>query len=245
MRRGMGPIIRATLLEAVRRREMGVVLILMGAMLALLLAARVVGLERPAAGTLLLNLGLTLTVMAAHLVTLLVAARQLPQEMEQRTLYPLLARPIARHVMVGAKWAAAAVVGTGFFYLFVLPVWWLVPRLECYDSRTLVQLLVLQPPALMLTAAIAILTSVYLPRALAVTVALLVVFGTDYIVRWATRWPVLVWIPNPMRLNLVLRYTDGIGPLSSVEFAALATWTLLWTAALLGQAMLRFERRPL
>lgn len=239
------PIIRSTLIDALRRRDLSVVAIFMLALLILLAAARVVGLERPAAGTFLLNLALTLATFGAHLIALLISARQLPEEWENRTLYPLLARPVARGTVVLGKWTGATIMGTGLFFGLLIPVWILVPQLEFYDPRTLAQLIALQPLALMCSAAIPILCTLYLPRALAVATALVVVFGTGHLVRWAERFPAIYLLPNPLRLNLVLRYTDGIGPLPAGQFIGLALAAILWTSAILIQSILRFERKAL
>ncbi len=245
MNQALLPIVRSTLIDALRRRDLGVVAILMWALLILLVAARMVGLEQPTTGTFLLNLSLTLVTFSAHMIALLVSARQLPEEWENRTLYPLLARPVARGTVVLGKWAGATVMGCGIFIGLLVPVWALVPQLEFYDPRTLAQLITLQPLALMCTAAIPILCTLYLQRALAVSVALVLVFGADFMARWAERFPLLYLLPNPLRLNLVLRYTDGIGPLPAGDFITLALAALLWTTALLIQSILRFERRPL
>lgn len=238
-------IARATLLESLRRRDLTVLAIGMTLLLAFLGAARWVGLEQPAVGTFLLNLSLTLVLVSAHLITLLISARQLPEELEQRTLYPLLARPIRRMDVLLGKWIACACMGIGLCAALLTPVLILVPQLEFYDHRTLIQLVALQVPALMLTAAIPQCLVLILPRGLALFGSLLIVFGADYWVRFGPRFPLIYLIPNPARLNLALRYTDGIGPLSAGQWTILFWAALLWTFGLLGLAVARFERRRL
>ncbi len=239
------PIVRATVLEAARRKDIAVLAIFMVALLFVLGSARVVGLERPAAGTFLLNLSLTLIIGGAHLVTLLVAARQIPDEIEQRTLYPLLARPIHRsHVLIG-KWLAACLMGLALFFSLFIPVWLLVPRLEHYETGTLIQLLTLQPMALMVTAAVPLFLTLCFPRGLAMALALLIVLGADYLVRFVDGFPLIWLVPNPSRLNMVLRYTDGIAPLSFWGWSALMLAALFWTASLLLLSRQLFERRAL
>jgi ABC-type transport system involved in multi-copper enzyme maturation permease subunit len=239
------PMVRATLIESIRRKDLAVVAIFAVLLLAFLGAARWVGLERPASGTFLLNLSLTLALYGAQLVTVLVAARQFPEEIEHRTLYPLLARPIRRRQMVLAKWAACSCMGIGLAAVLVLPVLLLVPKLEPYSLHTLFQLLGLQPFALMTSAAIAMALSLLLPRGLALAAALGVVFGADLILRLGARLPVVHLLPDPMRLNLTLRYTDGIGPLPAAGLLSLMLAAGLWTLAMLLLADYRFTRRAL
>lgn len=238
-------IARASMLDAVRRRDLAVLGIFAGLLLAFLVAARWTGLEKPAAGTFLLNMSLTLVLFATHLTTLLVAARQFPEELEQRTLYPLLARPVRRLDVVLGKWAAAWMMGCGLLLGLLLPVLLLAPQLEYYDPRTLTQMLALQPLALMTTAAVSVALSLALPRGLAVAAALLLVFGADHLTRFAARFPLAHMLPNPSRLNMTVRYTDGIGPLSAGQWTALAGAGLLWTLALLMLAGRHFSRRNL
>lgn len=239
------PIVRAMAIEALRRRDFVVVALFMSLLFAFLLAARWVGLERPASGTFLLNLSLTLVVATTHLITLLIAARQFPSELEQRTLYPLLARPIHRHDVIIGKWMASALMGIGLFILLAVPVMLIVPKLEFYDNRTLAQLLLLQIPALTTTAAIPIACSLLMPRALATSLSLVIVFGMNWLPAFSNRLPVLHLLPNPGRLNLVIRYTDGIAPLTPTQAGALFFAGMLWTGATLLIAVHRFERRVL
>ena len=237
------PLVRAMMIEAIRRRDLAVVALFMSLLFAFLLAARWVGLETPASGTFLLNLSLTLVIGTAHLITVLVAARQFPEEIEQRTLYPLLARPVSRHHVVLGKWLASSLTGIGLLLLLTVPVLVIVPRLEFYDQRTLAQLLLLQLPALTTSAAVPIACSLLLPRSMATTLSLVIVFATNLLLRagGGLRWFAL--LPNPSRLNLIVRYTDGIAPLSGTEWAALWLAGVLWTLAALLISMQRFARR--
>lgn len=238
-----GAIMRAALLDLLRRRDLAVAGIFMLVLLMLLGLAHIVGVEDAATATLLLNLSLTLSVGLAHLITVVMAARQFPEEIEQRTLYPLLARPLQRTDILIGKWSACVAAGVALFLVLSLLILLLAPRMANYSGGTLAQLIILQVPALMCTAALGLFFSLVLPRGLALLTAGALVFGTGYMIRLGRNWAPLYLLPDPSRLNLVLRYTDGIGPLAGPAFFALVAAALLWTGASLMAATVIFERK--
>ena len=232
-------------LELVRRKDFTVLGILAGLFLAFLAAARFVGFDHAAAGTFLLNLSLTLIVGLAHVIALVTAARQLPDEMERGTIYPLLARPIRRSDVLLGKWTAATAAGMVVFYLLGGAALGLIPKLEPYEAGTLAQLLALQAPALAVTAAAGMLFPLWLARAPGLFIAAAIVFGAGPLARvGGGLWPALI-LPDPGRLNLVLRYTDGIAPIPGIHFLLLLLYGVLWSLLLLTAAAYSFQRRSL
>ncbi len=234
---------RGAVLEMLRRKDLAVLGLFMTVYLLFLAAARFVGLETPAAGTFLLNLSLTLITLLAHVLTLLMAARQLPDELERRTLYPLMARPVQRAEILLGKGLASWGVGVSVFTVLLIPTLLLVPRMEPYMLSTLLQTLLLQPVALAMTASIALCLSLLFPRVLAVFLSGLLVFAAGMLVRFPLLAGTARWLPDPGRLNLVLRYTDGIGPLPAADFLSLAVSGLLWSLLLMTAACRVFQER--
>ena len=236
-------VARGALLEMSRRKDLAILGLFMGIFLLLIALSRFVGFDNPATGTFLLNLSLTLIVGLSHLVTLTMAARQLPDELERRTLYPLMARPVRRADILTGKWAACVLTGLLTFTALTLLTVILVPRLETYAAGTLAQLFLLQFPAIALTAALGIAFSIFFPRLLGLFLAATLVFGAGQLLRFSGSLPLLHLLPDPGRLNLVLRYTDGIAPLAANDFLLAFLYASLWTGVLLTAACQRFERR--
>lgn len=238
-------IARATWLELVRRKDIAVAGMFLIGLLLLLGAARMVGLEHAAAGTLLLNLSLTLVTGVAQVMTLLMAARQFPEELEQRTLYALLARPIRRADVVLGKWTACALAGIALFALMNACVLPLTPRMESYYAATLAQHLLLQITALTTIAALSLLLTLAWPKGLAVLAAALLTFAIGPLLRrFHDSWLGTLW-PDPSRLHLVLRYTDGIEPLPAADLLLLLLSGTLWTIGFLWAAIMLFNQRKL
>lgn len=252
----VGLVLRAVLLEMLRRREFYVLLLLMGLFLIGALVVRFVGVENASTATFLMNLGLTVATFSAKLLTLLTAARQFPDELEQRTLYPLLAKPLTRGEYLVGKWAAAALTGSIVLLLLLLLAWAPVPQLESYSAGTFIQMLLLQVLSLGMISAFAILLSLFVPKLL--TVVLLAVWITlggnlleliksrfgNHTAGAAIRW-MTGYLPDFSHIDLVLRYTDGLPPLSLPQFVARAVYAVVFTIFGLALANWLLVRRPL
>ena len=241
----VGAVARAALLDMVRRRDLAVAGMFLGALLAFLSAARVVGVEDPATGTFLLNLAMDLVALVAQVATLLLAARQFPEEMENRTIHPLLARPVGRGEVVAGKWAACAVAGVALYGAMAGAVLALAPRMESYDGGTCAQAIVLQGFLLAAVAAWAMAISLALPRGLAILVAGVGVWGVGLLARWGGGEGIWRWAPDLTRLDLTLRYTDGVGPLPALDWVFLAGGAAVWILLGLTAGMWLFGRKPL
>ncbi len=237
---------RAVFLELWRRQDAWILLLLMGLFSAVALSARLAGLDTPAAATFMLNLGLSLAGIFAHLLTLLIAVRQFPDEIENRTLYPLLAKPLRRETLVLGKLLACAAGGLLVYALFAALAWAATPRLESYEAATLAQHLALQPFSLAATAAIGLAAGLALPRGVSLLTALLLVFAGERLHQFLAPHSLLAnLLPRFGALNLVTRYTDGIGPLGAAGWLALWAYALCWLLGASWLAVGLFRRRAL
>lgn len=247
---------RGAVLEMVRRRDLYVVALLMALFVTGALAARVVGVDNAATGTFLLNLGLMLAYGCAHLLTLLMAARQMPDEMEQRTLHTLLARPIDRSVVLLGKWGACVACGVTVFFALALPAWWAAPRLESYDDGLLGQLLLLQPFSLALVAALALAGSLVLPRGVNLALVAGLLLASDHLIGvllhrldggaagGAVAW-IALYLPDFAKLNLITRYTDGQAALPGAMLVGLIAYAAVLIGVSMAVAARVFRRRAL
>jgi len=250
---------RGVMIEVIRRQEFYVLLIFMAIYMVGVGIAGLVGVENEQTLVFLLNLGISFAYLAAHVLGLLTAARQIPFEVDNRTIYPLLAKPLSReHYMLGkwaACWAAGLTVFAVLFTMSYLP-WLFFPGAPSLNAAVLLQALVLNAVSLAMIAAFGLMGSLVAPQGVNITVFGLIFFvgsltanfieararisGWGEAVGWLT-----AYIPDFNILNLFTRYTDGIGPVGAAEFCGLIAYGAIFTAAAFAVATITFSRRPL
>lgn len=240
-------VIRGSLLEVWRRQDVWILTLLMGMFTVVALGARISGDTTAATGTFMLNLGMSLAVLFAHVLTVLLAVRQFPNEIENRTLYPLLAKPLSRDSLLAGKWLACWAGGVMTFLAFHLVALVVSPASEPISGVLHVQHLLAQGISLSWAAALGIALSLCLPRALALGAALLGVFAGEALFRWLEgRLPaVSQLLPRFGSLNLATRLTDGIEPLGLTGIVGLLMYGTLWTLLSLSVARACWIRRSL
>lgn len=242
------------LVEARRRKELLVLLMFMIVYFVGAVIVNITGIENAATGTFLLNLGMTMAYYFALALAILTAARQVPGDFEQRTLYPLLGKPVDRAEYVLGRWLSATIVGWVFFVVLMALAWIPAPRMEYYSFPMLLQTLVLLPLAIAMMAAITLSLALRFPAPVTIVlIALLLVAGQPFAgllsqrfaasplssaVNWLT-----AYIPEPGRLNTITRYTDGVAPIPPVPFALAIAYPMVMAAGFLAIAVLRRRLR--
>jgi ABC-type transport system involved in multi-copper enzyme maturation permease subunit len=116
-------IARTVWLEMLRRKDVYVLLILLGVLLYALLSVNIFGLGTTV--RYVTDLGLLLVWLFSLVLTVGVSCRQLPNEEKQGTIYPLLAKPLTREELLIGKWIGAWVsvsLATTLFYISVATV---------------------------------------------------------------------------------------------------------------------------
>ena len=245
----------AVWIEAVRRKDLWVIAVLMAIYLVAAVALSIVRGASPEETRFIFNLGLTVSFWLAAVLTALFAARELPAEMENLTLYPLLAKPVERRDVILGKFAAVSSVGMAtlaVFFLFVRAVSHWLPE---FSAGLFLQCAVLQMLALALLAAITLCATVWLPAAVSLIIGLVLFFAGGPLMGMAksnvassfgkaVEW-LCYYLPDFDLFNLATRFTDGGPPLPAGEFFCLLLYSCVLTLVFLGAASAGFERKAL
>lgn len=252
-------VARGVVIETLRRKDL-VVLMLFSAIYVMgMIVALLVGVENAATIAFLLNLGISLAWFSAHLFTVLVAARQVPDEVENRTLYPLLAKPVWRGEYLLGKWVASAGCGLLTFFLlltFSMLPWVFAPFSPTLDLTLFVQATVLTVISLAMIAALTLLLSLVAPKPVTITVMVLTAVFAPKAMQFtmarlhgtALQTPgewILAYIPNFTKLNLFDRFTDGMHAVGGGTFLGLCLYATIFTVAALIAADRIFSRQAL
>ena len=175
------PLARSVLLESLRRKDLWVVAIL--GFLIILCAGTLGffgfdGLEIFAKDLAVTVLGLFSTIIA-----ILTSCRLIPDEIKNRTLYPLLARPITRFDLLVGKLIGAVVVTWISFLLLCALTTVALTIFHVQPTLLMAQYVFAKMIGLVVVCALSMTLSIYLTPNAAATMAFIFAFGTPMIVR--------------------------------------------------------------
>ncbi len=254
--RAISAVAMLSILDALRRKDLYVMAILCGLLIA--------------AGWVLSRIGVwglqtfikDVTFMAVNycsvLLCILLAARQVPEEISRRTLYPLLARPIGRGELLLGKFLGTLAMSWVALLLASGVALISLVSLRCSLGPVVVQWLILRGLSLAPIAALSLCLSLYLTPSAAVLVSALLTFGSATFAKasgmvsgddgaMGTRLlQALEWVMP--RLDLF-----DLGPKAAYDWPAVPAWVigsmliyaLIYTAVPFAVAVLRFRRMAL
>lgn len=249
-------IFQSVLLESFRRREFYAVLVLSLLFVLGIFIMTIVGIENTATANLLLNLGMTLAWFFAHIVTLFSAARQIPEDIENKTIFPLLAKPLKRSEYYIGKWSAVTLNGCATFVILFILGWAPAPKMQTYNSSLLLQTILLIMFSIALFAAFSMMMSLIFSNGVNVLISGLILVFWGHLhgflnARFSLnqswkfmRW-ILAYIPDFSKLNLITRYTDGMGSLTLGQSGAAILYALIFIMVALILGMAVFEKKSI
>ena len=164
-------IAQVTITESFRRKDPYVVLIL--AALVVFGAGLFSRFGTDGLGKFVKDVGFTVTNTMAVFICVIAAARQLPTESQNRTLYPLLAKPVSRFQVFMGKYLGVGIMASAVVVLFSFELFLLFRILGIPVSIVFWQALYLRVVSMWVIAGLALSLSVFLSHAANVTISLL------------------------------------------------------------------------
>lgn len=169
-------LIRVSLLELFRRKDIIVVLILGAVLLLPLSSVSPFGLT---GATIYFNeLSLVMVWLFSIFISLGVSGRLFPYEFEKRTIYPLLAKPASRGVIIAGRYLGALLAALSALCIFYAAYIILCGLKQgVWFSEVLLQAFILHVGMLAVITALCMTGSLLMTPSANVTITLLVVFG--------------------------------------------------------------------
>jgi ABC-type transport system involved in multi-copper enzyme maturation permease subunit len=252
-------VARGVLLEAVRRREIYVIVAVTCMFILALAQIRFFGIA--SLNKFYREVALKIMSGATGLTVVVLGARQLPREFASRTIYPLLARPIRRETFLlgkqlGVAWAGTFCLGL-FLILYILGC--ITLGVDLYPAL-LMQHAILQICMLWVLSSLCFLLSTIVHFDAAVTLGTLYffiasVFANLYLELYEyasgfARWLILglTWLtPQLMLFDLSEKniHGDVWPPLAAQDILQLCVYALIFTIAHLILTLLCFRRKTL
>lgn len=204
--------------------------------------------------------GYTLIMLFSMIICITFSAKQIPSEIESKTIYPLLAKPISRtHFVLGKFFGSVAISVSSFslFYLLYLSV--IIVKGEGALSILILQAYLFSMLLLLLLSAITVFFSMFLTVSANITLSFLIYFLTycyndvayAYLLRSNGRFlsvfnGILYYLlPHFEFYNIKIRLVHVWDPLPAWVVLTVIVYTLLYVSGVMGLACLVFKRKNL
>ena len=248
-------IMRLSIIENLRRKEFYVILVLI---IGLAVWMQAINLGTPGAGKFAKDIVMQVIWLASFALAVPLAARQVFSDVEQKTVYVLMSRPIHRwHYIFGRALgaiAASIICFTGLFAVLILML--SAKGAATIADPSLWQAYFLQVAALVMLCAIAVLFSVVASPAGAVTFSLLILAAMRYgapsilnkieqmagILR-GIAWTVYLALPHFEFFNMSQRVVHGWGALPTGLFVQILIYGAAYSVFTTAFAALIFRKR--
>lgn len=197
---------KGVVLESVRRKDLWVVAILGFLIMASAGALGFFGMSgleafaKDLAGTVLGGFG--------TIVAIIISTRLMPDEIRQRTLYPLIARPISRFDLLMGKYLGAVAVTTIAFLILTALVGVSLAMFKVGYEPVMLQYVLVRLMGLSIVCAVGIALSLVMTPNAASTMGFVLAFGSGLIVRAL----VMAYETSPGPMQPVFRVVNALVP---------------------------------
>lgn len=248
-------IAQSVWLEMVRRKDVYIVLALQGFFTFLLTLVNAFGSNVPS--SYIMDIGLMLAFLLSVVMSIMMGARQIPNEIRSGTVFSILTKPISRFEFLFGKWLGLSVgmiLANLLFYLLVTGI--TCSRGYAFDPSVLLQVFTLHCVMLGLIVAICLFFTMFLSQAAGGTATGIVVIVCylfipripnllTYEEGWRAKAMLLIYYiaPHLELFDMRARVLHGWGRLEPLVFAGTLGYGLLLTAAFLTLAWMLFARK--
>lgn len=245
-----------SLLEAIRRKDIYVMLLLSGILIVvtgLFNAFGVAELQK-----FMIDVSLSIVNAFTIIITVLISARQLPYELERRTLYPMLAKPVGRSQFLVGKFVGIMAMSTTALLMFAVVAGLIFIGFGIPLRSVFFQCIYFRWVSLLVIASMTLWLSLILTHAANVTISLMLCLGASMFARtillvhnsvgpWQQKLlAAAYWIlPHLDLFDLSKRVVHNWGAVPAWSVPAITLYGLMYTAIFLGLAYVRFRRQPL
>ena len=250
-------IARGMIKELIRRKDFYVLFIFMLILLSLLFSQTFFQIE--GVSRYIRDFGYSLMMLFSFIIAVTFSAKQLPSEIESRTIYPLLAKPVSRQTIILGKFCGSAAVSIiSFVFFFIIFGFFYIMSGEAASPVLLAQGFVFGVLFLCLVSAVVIFFSNFLTVSANITVSFLlyiIIGGFSDSLRDVVLFSrglvsmmsgvVYYLMPHFDFYDLRVRIAHAWDPLPIWVVIAVAVYTFVYCFALLYFAGCVFRRKRL
>lgn len=256
--RSLWAIARIMVLDLVRKKDFYVLLIFMLVLMAALSSQSFFNIE--GISQYIKDFGYTTVMLFSFIIAVTFSAKQIPAEIESRTVYPFLAKPVKRSTLIAGKFLGGVLVSVAAFSLYYLVfVIYCAGKGQGVTSVLVVQGYFLGVLFLCLVSMMAVFFSIFLTFSANVTVLFLIYFFVSNFsdilrnsiiyakggVSSILQGSIFYMLPHFEFFDMRIRITHGWDPLSWPIFFGICVYTVLYCGILFYFASLGFKRKSL
>lgn len=249
-------VAKVTILQAFRRKDPYVVVILVALLVLGAGLFSTFGVE--GLGKFVKDVGFTMANVLAIVLCVITAARQMPTEIENRTLYPLVAKPVSRLQVFLGKFVGVGLMASAVVLLFYIELYLLFTVLGIPVSGVFWQALYLRILSMWIIAGFVLTLSLFLTQGANVTISLLICLAMQTFantittveteLEGAAQWlmrAIYFILPQLHLFDLSKKEIHGWPPVPAWVLLSLTLYAAVYAAAFLGLGAHRFKRTAL
>ena len=248
---------RGVLLESLRRKDLWVVAILGFLIICAAGALGFFGINGLQA--FVKDLGVSVLGLFSTIMAVLTSCRLLPEEIKQRTLYPLLSRPISRFDLLFGKWLGAVLVTWVAFLLLVILTAGALMTFSVKFEPIMLQYVIVKMMGLAVVCAVSLAMGTYMTPQAAATLSFIFAFGSSMLIRglvmaYDASNPMMAWVfkalnaalPQYSLFDLGGRAANiGWSPVPFWVIAFLFCYMVVYSAGMLALSWCKFRRQAI
>ena len=190
------------------------------------------------------EIGISLVYIFSVIIAVTFAGRQIPQEVEAKTIYPILAHPVSRSQFIAGKYLGVLIISVISFTLYYAA--FVISILARKDISTpwplFVEGYILQACLLSFFIALTILLSLFLSPTATIGISIILYFASTW---FGASIQGYIFLPHPELFDIKEKiiHTWDVVPVWVMSF--LTAYAAAYTALFLGMACLAFRDRDL
>lgn len=190
------------------------------------------------------EIGISLAYIFSIVIAVTFASRQIPQEVETKSVYHVLARPVSRLEFIVGKFSGVLFVSlasfAAFYAVYILSLW-LRKDLSTMPAL-LLEGFILHSFLLSFFASLTLLLSLFLSPAANTVISLVVYFGTNW---FGATLPAYIYLPHPELFDIKEKIIHSWDVIPAQIILFLAIYAILYTTLFLTTAYAVFRRQDL
>ncbi|MDO8525498.1 MAG: ABC transporter permease subunit [Candidatus Omnitrophota bacterium] len=200
------------------------------------------------------EVGISFAYIFSVIIAVVFASRQIPQEIETKTIYPILAHPVSRGEFILGKFLGAlsiSVISWTLFYGTIIAAFFLrgdflsppAPHAVSWAGPALLlEGYILHICLLSFFVSLSILLSLYLSAAANVGISLIVYFATNW---FGAGLPAYIFLPHPELFDIKEKIIHTWDAVPSWAFFFLIIYACVYTGIFILASYAGFKRRNL